>query len=93
MQAADGSWGYFGKGTVEETAFALTALLHYRRYRPVDEDILHRGAAYLAQHYIGGMSLFPPLWIVKCLYSPTDIIQSVVLAALVFYENTFGRAP
>jgi len=93
MQAADGSWGYFGKGTVEETAFALTALLHYRRHRPVDDDILHRGAAYLAQHYIGGMSLFPSLWIVKCLYSPTDIIRSVVLAALVFYENTFGRAP
>jgi len=92
-QLSDGSWGYFRQGTVEETAFALTALLHYHQHQPIDEDILHRGAAYLARRYEGEPSVFPPLWIVKCLYSPTDIIRSVILAALIFYEETFGHSP
>jgi halimadienyl-diphosphate synthase len=91
-QHTDGSWGYFQKGTVEETSFALTALLHYRRYQPVCEDILHRAAAYLAQNYKGEMTVFPPMWIVKCLYSPTDIVRSIVLAALILYEETFGKS-
>lgn len=92
-QLADGSWGYFSKGTLEETAFALTALLHYRRYRPVDDGVLHEAASFLQRHYEGESSVFPPMWIVKCLYAPTDIVRSVVLAALILYEQSFGREP
>jgi halimadienyl-diphosphate synthase len=32
-QRDDGSWGFFEEGTAEETAYALTALLHYHRYK------------------------------------------------------------
>ena len=92
-QLTDGSWGYFHKGTLQETAFALTALLHYRKYRPVDDDVLHHAASFLKRHYEGESSVFPPMWIVKCLYSPTDIVRSVVLAALILYERSFGPVP
>ena len=92
-QLTDGSWGYFRKGTLEETAFALTALLHYRKYRPVDDETLHQAARFLKQFYEGESSAFPPMWIVKCLYSPTDIVRSVILTALILYEQTFGHEP
>jgi halimadienyl-diphosphate synthase len=42
-QNNDGSWGFFQIGTVEETAYALTALLHYSRTHAIERDVLHRG--------------------------------------------------
>ena len=92
-QQEDGSWGFFEQSTVEETAYALTALLHYHRHEPLDPDVLHRGAAYLARNHQGADSTYPQMWIVKCLYAPYDIIRSAVLAALILYEDTFGRSP
>jgi len=92
-QRDDGSWGFFEHGTAEETAYTLTALLYYHRRRPVDADILHRGAAYLARTYRGADSTYPVLWIDKCLYVPYDVVRSAVLAALILYDETFGRCP
>jgi len=92
-QRDDGSWGFFHDGSAEETAYVLTALLHYNRYKPIDPDVLHRGAAYLARMHQGADSTYPPLWIVKCLYAPYDIVRSAVLAALILYIETFGRSP
>jgi halimadienyl-diphosphate synthase len=92
-QQEDGSWGFFEQSTVEETAYALTALLHYHRHEPLDPQVMHRAAAYLARTHRGPASTYPPLWIAKSLFAPHDIIRAAVLAALILYKDTFGRSP
>lgn len=93
-QRKDGSWGFFQVGTAEETAYVLTALLHYyRRYRIFPRDVLDRGAAYLARTYLGENHMYPELWIGKCLYTPQDIVRAANLAALILYEQTFATSP
>jgi len=90
-QRPDGSWGFFENGTAEETAYALTALLHFSQYKPIDPDVLHRGAAYLEQAYQEkDISSHPALWIEKCLYIPYDIVRSAILTALILYHRTFN---
>ena len=59
----------------------------------LDPEVLQRGAAYLARTHRGAKSTYPPLWIAKSLFAPPDIIRSAVLAALILYEDTFGRSP
>jgi halimadienyl-diphosphate synthase len=90
-QREDGSWGFYEDGTAEETAYAMTALLHYHRYEPVDVEVLHRGADYLARTYKSADSTYPALWIDKSLYVPYDVVRAAVLAALIMYEETFKR--
>jgi hypothetical protein len=90
-QRVDGSWGFYAEGTAEETAYALTALLHYHRYQPVNEDILRKGAEYLARTYKGKGSTYPALWIDKSLYVPHDVVRAAVLGALMLYEETFKK--
>jgi halimadienyl-diphosphate synthase len=92
-QRPDGSWGFYEQSTAEETAYAMTALLHYNRNRRVPADVLHRGAAYLAQAVEAGDKAHPPMWIEKCLYVPYEIVQAAILAALIQYDEAFGRAP
>ncbi|MDY7075332.1 MAG: prenyltransferase/squalene oxidase repeat-containing protein [Chloroflexota bacterium] len=92
-QRDDGSWGFFEFGTAEETAYALTALLHHNRYEPVAPDVLHRGAAYLTRMYQGSDSIYPELWLGKNLYIPRDVVRSMALTALILYDETFGRSP
>jgi halimadienyl-diphosphate synthase len=78
-QNKDGSWGYY-RSTAEETAYSLQALVLWKRYgHSVPDDILKRGAAWLAQH---SDPPYPPLWIGKCLYSPILVVSSAVLSAL-----------
>ncbi|MDY0018855.1 MAG: prenyltransferase/squalene oxidase repeat-containing protein [Anaerolineae bacterium] len=92
-QRPDGSWGFFESGTTEETAYVLTALLHYYQYKPIDPDILHRGAAYLERSYKqADETSYPALWIEKCLYIPHDIVRSAILSALILYQKTFGSS-
>jgi halimadienyl-diphosphate synthase len=92
-QRDDGSWGFFSRGTAEETAYALTALLRYHSYKAVNQDALHRGAAYLARRLEEDDLGFPELWIGKCLYTPEDVARSAILAGLILYEQTFDRRP
>ncbi len=91
-QRDDGSWGFFQKGTAEETAYALTALLHYHRYKPLDPEVLWRGATYLA-HAHESNAPYPELWIGKCLFTPYAIVRAAILSALMLYEDTVGRLP
>jgi halimadienyl-diphosphate synthase len=92
-QRDDGSWGFFQRGTLEETAYALAALCQYSQHQSIDVDILHRGAAYLERNFHGSDPSFPELWIGKCLYVPYDIVRSAILAALILYHEIFGRSP
>jgi halimadienyl-diphosphate synthase len=92
-QRKDGSWGFFENGTVEETAYVLTALLYYNRHEPINVNVLHRAAAYLAGNHQGPDSDYPELWIGKCLFTPHDVVRSAVLSALILYEENFGKTP
>jgi halimadienyl-diphosphate synthase len=90
-QREDGSWGFYADGTAEETAYALTALLHYHQHEPVDKDILQRGADYLLKTYQGKDSVYPALWIDKSLYVPHDVVRAAILAALIQYDVMFKQ--
>jgi halimadienyl-diphosphate synthase len=94
-QRKDGSWGFFEQGTVEETAYALIALLHCLEVAPVDKGVLQQGAIYLTQECQEqkGEPTYPELWLAKSLYSPYDIVHSAVLAAMLLYDSRFGWPP
>lgn len=93
MQRSDGSWGYFDRGTAEETAYALLALLHYhRRFNMVDADVLKRGALYLARVF-EAEGTYADLWIAKSLFAPEGVVEAAILAAMLLLQETFGRIP
>jgi halimadienyl-diphosphate synthase len=90
-QRPNGSWGFYDVGTVEETAYVLTALLYYHQHEPVKKPVLQRAAEFLAASHQGPDSDYPELWIGKCLYTPQDVVRSAVLSALILYEELFGK--
>jgi hypothetical protein len=88
-QRADGSWGQYAP-TVEETALALLPLLLYHRAgRSVPEQPLRLAARYLLSNEGYSKQDYPELWTAKVLFAPSSIIQSIVLAALGLYLDTF----
>jgi halimadienyl-diphosphate synthase len=90
-QRDDGSWGFFDRGTAEETSYALTALLHQHQYRPVDVDVIHSGVDFLLERYCNNaISSYPEFWIGKDLFVPLDVVRSAILAALILYERVLG---
>ncbi len=93
MQLGDGSWGYFGQGTAEETAYVLLTLLRFQqRFGTVDPDVLKRGASYLWRAAESN-GCYPDLWIAKSLFAPEGVVGSAILAAMHLYQETFGRPP
>ncbi len=91
-QRDDGSWGFFDRGTVEETAYTLTALIYCSRLFPIDRDLLRKGVEYILTETEGEFCDYdyPPIWIGKPLYVPYDVVSAAVLAALILYQETFG---
>jgi halimadienyl-diphosphate synthase len=88
-QQADGSWGQYAS-TVEETALVLLALLLcYRAGRSLPQGTMRRAARYLLANETPFSDRYPELWIAKTLFAPTFVIQSIVLAALRLYQDTF----
>jgi halimadienyl-diphosphate synthase len=93
-QRDDGSWGYFNRGTFEETAYALLALLQYhQQVKKVETEILQRGILYLLRDMQTKSPSYPEMWISKTLSSSEDIIKAAILAALNLYQDTFGNLP
>jgi halimadienyl-diphosphate synthase len=91
-QRDDGSWGYFNRGTIEETAYALMALLHFhRQVAPVDAEILRKGMSYLYRESQAKIIVYPEMWISKTLSASESIIEAAILAAINLYQETFGR--
>jgi hypothetical protein len=83
-QREDGGWGFCGTSTAEETAYAMQALLTWRREDgDVDPEQLAAGARYLWAH-IDDRD-FPALWIGKGLYTPLRVVRAAVQAALYRY--------
>jgi halimadienyl-diphosphate synthase len=80
-QNADGSWGFYGQATAEETAYGLLALA----VSADDRDMRHCQAAadYLRQSKASkNGAQHPPLWIDKCLYIPPLVVNAAIDAAL-----------
>jgi len=96
-QREDGSWGFFDRGTMEETAYVMIALLHYYQYRPtlVGRRVLKKGARFLSQGRENRSHSFwyPRLYIEKCLYTPQEIVHATVLAAMILYSDNFDWPP
>ena len=96
-QNRDGSWGCFGQATAEETAYALLALAALDPDATCVSDREKRtdGLAYLNTTLDRGtldMEMFPAMWIDKCLYTPTPIVEAVIRAARAA-NRTLARQP
>lgn len=88
-QLPEGSWGYYG-ATLEETAYALLALTVARHAGwSIPARALDRGGSYLRQQWAPGL-IHPPLWIGKTLYAPLQIIDGLILSALLAWEAASG---
>jgi halimadienyl-diphosphate synthase len=89
-QRNDGGWGYYGASTPEESAYALMALLWWDR-REIRVEPLHIEAAgkYLSAHYRD--QHLTPLWLGKCLYTPTYVVRSALLAAVHAFSQWRNR--
>lgn len=83
-QNDDGGWGHFGISTAEETAYCLEALLFWdNKVKRIDRDILDAAANFLSMH-VNDM-YYTPLWIGKSLYTPHNVVKSVILSTLFSY--------
>ena len=87
-QYADGSWGFYGQPTAEETAYAVLALATTGAAEPLGAD---RQRCVAGMHAIDALlatgpqydQAMPPLWIDKCLYRPTLVVRAAITAACV----------
>jgi uncharacterized protein YfaS (alpha-2-macroglobulin family) len=91
-QQADGHWTFypnFPRAAVEETAYALLALLVVQKQKgSIPHDIIKRGMDYLTTHYHQHQGL-PALWVGKGLYHPLHITRSVFLATFALYNQLY----
>ena len=79
-QKANGSWGFYGFSTAEETAYCVQALQIWRRYgKVIPKDRIKSALTWLTNR---AQPPYPPLWIDKSLYRPDLIVRSSVLSAL-----------
>jgi halimadienyl-diphosphate synthase len=90
-QNRNGSWGFYGQPTVEETAYAVLALAA-GGVTPVDRaDWVHccLGVQYLRSRcsFDELPPTFPSLWIDKCLYFPPLIVRSAIEAAFIAFAR------
>lgn len=97
-QNRDGSWGFYGWPTAEETAYGLLALASAgpAGLGARDRTSCDAAARYLQQAVavasVDGHELYPPLWIDKCLYTPTLVVRAVVASALEAYRQRICEA-
>lgn len=83
-QNDDGGWGYLGSSTPEETAYVLEALLYWdEQVERLSPGVIEMGVRYLRPHALA--QCFPSLYIAKTLFTPTRVVQSVILGVLYRY--------
>ena len=82
-QNGDGSWGFYGQPTVEETAYGLLALARTGCER--DRAHCEAAASYISAATADNVS-HPPLWIDKCLYVPPLVVNAAIEAALTAWK-------
>jgi halimadienyl-diphosphate synthase len=98
-QNGDGSWGFYGQPTAEETAYALLALTRGESgtVSAADRRRCLAGLRYLRRalrswRQPGAADALPPLWIDKCLYTPTLVVRAVIEAAMLSCSRLAGAA-
>ena len=85
-QRPDGSWGWFGRGSQEETAYAVQALMAApAEFRAGMTEGFRRAAAYLNESE--GEPVIP-MWVGKTLYGPSQVIRSAVLSARILLARS-----
>ncbi|HET9847010.1 MAG TPA: hypothetical protein VFR68_00435 [Candidatus Dormibacteraeota bacterium] len=85
-QREDGSWGWFDRGTPEETAYAVQALtLAPAEFKAGLNEPLRRAAEYLNEF---GAEPVTPMWVGKTLYGPHQVISSAVLSAQILLTRS-----
>ena len=90
-QREDGSWGWFGRGTAEETAYAVQALtLAPAEMKAGLSEPLRRAAEYLNEF---GTEPVTPMWVGKTLYGPHQVIRSAVLSAQILLLRSGHARP
>ena len=94
-QNGDGSWGFYEESTMEETAYGLLALTAGAGTPAAsDDDSCIRAARYLMNALCELENAetpyqHPPLWIDKCLYTPSMIVRAVVISALEGFRRRY----
>ena len=84
-QHADGGWGFYGKSTAEESAYALQALILWGRSGgKLPPGRVELGKRWLVRNAVGP---HPPMWIGKSLYCPELLVQSSILSAIALAEG------
>jgi halimadienyl-diphosphate synthase len=83
-QRPDGSWGFFERSTVEESAYCVQALACHRRAGgQVAADAIERGARFIEDARPPAGQDYEPLWVAETLYAPTHVVHATVLSALI----------
>ena len=83
-QQADGSWGFHGFATAEETAYCIQALCIWRQYGgKVSAGRIEQARFWLERN---DSPPYLPLWTAKSLYCPELIVRSAILSALLLSE-------
>ena len=88
-QNANGSWGFYGQPTAEETAYGLLALCGSSAYDERDRARCAAAATYLRDTANTPM---PALWIDKCLYTPPLVVRAAIEAALTAWRGLFSHS-
>lgn len=88
-QNESGMWGC-KEGSVEETAYAVQALLYYHLHvEKIDLEPVKRAVPYLLAADLGEC---PEFWVAKGLYVPTNVVRSAVVSALNMYKLAMRRS-
>jgi hypothetical protein len=89
-QNADGSWGFYGQSTAEETAYGLLALAG-NRYMDERDRARSAAAARFLKLKRREHIAHPPLWIDKCLYTPPLVVNAAIDGALTAWNKRVVR--
>ncbi|MCA1647759.1 MAG: hypothetical protein LC797_20625, partial [Chloroflexi bacterium] len=85
-QNTDGSWGFYGQPTAEETAYGLLGLLANPVLDERDRERCQAAAHFLRTAVRDGLPN-PPLWIDKCLYIPPMVVNAAISAAITAWSR------
>jgi halimadienyl-diphosphate synthase len=86
-QKQDGSWGFYGVSTAEETAYSLQALAWWEisgKKSLIQKTAIKSATDWLMAHT---SPPFAPLWIGKALYCPEKVVESAILSGLMLAKQ------
>lgn len=84
-QKANGSWGFCGFSTAEETAYCVQALKIWQKHGgKISQGRLEQAKLWLRKNC---EQPYPPLWIDKSLYCPETLVKSTIISALVMADD------